>query len=112
MIFDLSKFKKADLSSTMISGNGDIQPVIKINDHQITFNRTFELAALVSAPSRHEAALLLGRDDKHEQAYVNVVELSSSEAWQIIKTHDIGLDLETLLKMFDEKRIIMRNEYL
>lgn len=77
-----------------------------------TEDGTFELAALVSAPNRHEAALLLGRDDKHEQAYVNVLELSSSEAWQIIKAHDIGLDIETVLKMFDEKHIIMRNEYL
>lgn len=77
-----------------------------------TEDSTLELAALVSAPNKHEAAELLGRDDKHEQAYVNVLELSSSEAWRFIKVHDIGLDMETLIKMFDEKHIIMRNDYL
>lgn len=41
MYFDLKSFKKADLSETMVSGNGDIQPVVKINDNQITFNRAF-----------------------------------------------------------------------
>lgn len=49
MILDLKKFKTADLSETMTNGNGDIEPVIKINDSQITFNSAF-LKAIENAP--------------------------------------------------------------